>query len=116
LGFLFQVFSLLLERSNIEKVILLGDRQQLPSVDPGNFLGDLYDGLKTQAPHLCVDLRTNHRAEAETIIENAKQIIGMNWQHLDMTRDDCFRLSNINPATCFRFGDTCVQLLCMGRY
>lgn len=48
---------------------LLGDVRQLPSIEPGNLLQDLFETLK---PRKCaIELRTNHRAESELIVDNA---------------------------------------------
>lgn len=62
----------LLEGSELSKVVLLGDHQQLPSVEPGNFMEDLFISLKTRG--MTVTLMTNHRSEGNIIFDNATKI------------------------------------------
>ncbi len=38
----------LVEGSRLRKIVLLGDRLQLPSVDPGNFMADLCSAVDTK--------------------------------------------------------------------
>ena len=38
----------LIEESSIQKIVLLGDHLQLPSVEPGNFMEDLFHALHTR--------------------------------------------------------------------
>lgn len=47
----------------------LGDTRQLPSIDPGNVLLDIFESLKPRG--FSVELRTNHRAESQLIVDNA---------------------------------------------
>lgn len=47
-----------------------GDVRQLPSIEPGNTLSDLFHSL--QKVKWSIDMRTNHRAESELIVENAE--------------------------------------------
>ncbi|XP_015483175.1 DNA helicase B isoform X2 [Parus major] len=49
-----------------------GDTRQLPSIDPGNMLADIFEGLKSRG--FSVELRTNHRAESQLIVDNASRI------------------------------------------
>uniref|UniRef100_A0A8C5QN27 DNA helicase B n=1 Tax=Leptobrachium leishanense TaxID=445787 RepID=A0A8C5QN27_9ANUR len=66
------VLKLLSHHGKLAKLILLGDFRQLPSIEPGNLLADVYkvlDGLK-----LAVELRNNHRAESQLIVDNATRI------------------------------------------
>lgn len=44
-----------------------GDLRQLPNIEPGNTLCDLFEGLGKWA----IEMRTNHRAESELIFKNA---------------------------------------------
>ena len=71
-----QTFSTLIDilrkNSKIQQLVLLGDINQLPSIEPGNFLEDIYKALE---PHgLSITLRTNHRSEAHLIVDNANSI------------------------------------------
>ena len=68
------LINILMERSKLQQVILLGDVDQLPSIEPGNFLGDVYHALK---PHgASIRLTTNHRTDSELIAQNAIRISG----------------------------------------
>ena len=62
----------LLEGSKMKKLVLLGDHLQLPSVNPGNFMEDIFEGLNSKG--LTVNLCTNHRSEGSLIFENAIKI------------------------------------------
>ncbi|NWR13658.1 HELB helicase, partial [Emberiza fucata] len=66
------VLKLLSEHAQLAKLIILGDTRQLPSIDPGNMLADIFEGLKSRG--LSVELRTNHRAESQLIVDNASRI------------------------------------------
>ncbi|NXC05704.1 HELB helicase, partial [Orthonyx spaldingii] len=66
------VLKLLCEHAQLAKLIILGDTRQLPSIDPGNMLADIFDGLKSRG--FSVELRTNHRAESQLIVDNASRI------------------------------------------
>ncbi|XP_036801316.1 DNA helicase B isoform X1 [Oncorhynchus mykiss] len=58
--------------------VCLGDVRQLPSIQPGNTLYDLFHSLGRA--HWAIEMRTNHRAESQLIVNNAGQIaeMGMN--------------------------------------
>eukprot|EP00092_Neocalanus_flemingeri_P026030 GFUD01028215.1.p1 GENE.GFUD01028215.1~~GFUD01028215.1.p1 ORF type:complete len:1265 (+),score=407.13 GFUD01028215.1:55-3849(+) len=62
----------LIEGARLSKIVLLGDHLQLPSVDPGNFMEDLFIALKPRG--LTVNLQTNHRSEGSIIFSNASKI------------------------------------------
>ncbi|NXK01903.1 HELB helicase, partial [Herpetotheres cachinnans] len=66
------VLKLLCEHAQLAKLIILGDTRQLPSIDPGNMLVDIFEGLKSRG--FSVELRTNHRAESQLIVDNASRI------------------------------------------
>ncbi|KFZ53393.1 DNA helicase B, partial [Podiceps cristatus] len=66
------VLKLLREHAQLAKLIIIGDTRQLPSIDPGNVLADVFEGLKSRG--LSVELRTNHRAESQLIVDNASRI------------------------------------------
>ena len=62
----------LIEGARLRKVVLLGDHLQLPSVDPGNFMEDLFLALGPRS--MTVTLKTNHRSEGNLIFNNATRI------------------------------------------
>ncbi|NWR52527.1 HELB helicase, partial [Regulus satrapa] len=66
------VLKILCEHAQLAKLIILGDTRQLPSIDPGNMLADIFEGLKSRG--FSVELRTNHRAESQLIVDNASRI------------------------------------------
>ncbi|XP_058598092.1 DNA helicase B isoform X1 [Neofelis nebulosa] len=66
------VLNLLCEHSKLSKLIILGDIRQLPSIEPGNLLRDLFETLKSR--NCAIELKTNHRAESELIVNNATRI------------------------------------------
>ncbi|NXY81036.1 HELB helicase, partial [Alcedo cyanopectus] len=66
------VLKLFCEHAQLAKLIILGDTRQLPSIDPGNMLADIFEGLKSRG--FSVELRTNHRAESQLIVDNASRI------------------------------------------
>lgn len=57
-----------------------GDVRQLPSIEPGNLLKDLFETLKSR--NCAIELKTNHRAESELIVDNATRYV--------MTKILCF--------------------------
>ncbi len=64
----------LTEASSLRKVVLLGDRLQLPSIDPGNLMSDLCAALRMRG--CVVELEENHRSNKgdNIIFENARLI------------------------------------------
>lgn len=72
---LHSLLNMLTKHAQLQKFILLGDVRQLPSIDPGNTLYDLFEGLRTV--HWAIEMRTNHRAESELIVRNAGLISEM---------------------------------------
>lgn len=66
------LISCLLDNTQLMKVVLLGDVLQLPSIDPGNFMCDLFFSLR--AADSVVELTTNHRSEGSLIFKNAERI------------------------------------------
>ncbi|NWJ10741.1 HELB helicase, partial [Crypturellus undulatus] len=75
------VLKLLCEHAHLAKLIILGDTRQLPSIDPGNMLADVFEGLKSKG--LSVELRTNHRAESQLIVDNATRISQRKFPEFD---------------------------------
>ncbi|NWT78607.1 HELB helicase, partial [Lanius ludovicianus] len=75
------VLKLLCEHAQLAKLIILGDFRQLPSIDPGNMLADIFEGLKSRG--FSVELRTNHRAESQLIVDNASRISHRQFPEFD---------------------------------
>ncbi|NXO62786.1 HELB helicase, partial [Phainopepla nitens] len=75
------VLKLLREHAQLAKLIILGDTRQLPSIDPGNMLADIFEGLKSRG--FSVELRTNHRAESQLIVDNASRISQRQFPEFD---------------------------------
>lgn len=67
-----KLLSCLKEWSKLQQVILLGDIKQLPSIEPGNFLCDVYQTLAMHG--VAVTLKTNHRSDSDLIVQNAVKI------------------------------------------
>ncbi|KAK1169257.1 DNA helicase B-like [Acipenser oxyrinchus oxyrinchus] len=66
------VFKLLMKEAQLRKVIILGDVRQLPSIQPGNALSDMFEGLRKK--RWTIELTTNHRSESHLIVRNAIKI------------------------------------------
>ncbi|XP_051817302.1 DNA helicase B [Antechinus flavipes] len=66
------VLNLLRKHARLVKLIILGDIRQLPSIEPGNLLMDLFETLKSR--NCAVELKTNHRTESQLIVDNASRI------------------------------------------
>ncbi|NXI39373.1 HELB helicase, partial [Galbula dea] len=75
------VLKLLCKHAQLAKLIILGDTRQLPSIDPGNVLADIFEGLKSRG--FSVELRTNHRAESQLIVDNASRISHRKFPEFD---------------------------------
>ncbi|XP_034626777.1 DNA helicase B [Trachemys scripta elegans] len=75
------VLKLLCDHAQLAKLIILGDIRQLPSIDPGNMLADIFEGLKSRG--WSVELRTNHRAESQLIVDNATRISQRKFPEFD---------------------------------
>lgn len=58
--------------ARLEQIVLLGDINQLPSIEPGNLLSDVFQTLTLYSA--AIKLSTNHRAESQLIIDNARKI------------------------------------------
>ena len=66
------LIDILLRNSKLQQVVLLGDIDQLPSIEAGNFLSDVYRALE---PHgASIKLTTNHRTNSAHIVQNAVKI------------------------------------------
>ncbi|KAM4675532.1 DNA helicase B [Discoglossus pictus] len=73
--------KLLFDHSKLSKLIILGDVRQLPSIEPGNLLADMFRSLDRMG--WAVELRTNHRAESQLIVDNAARISQQNCPEFD---------------------------------
>ncbi|XP_008053457.1 DNA helicase B [Carlito syrichta] len=80
-GIFKSVLNLLLEHSRLSKLIILGDVRQLPSIEPGNLLKDLFETLKSR--NCAIELKTNHRAESQLIVDNATRISRRQFPNFD---------------------------------
>ncbi|XP_075407439.1 DNA helicase B [Tenrec ecaudatus] len=80
-GIFKSVLNLLCEHSKLSKLIILGDIRQLPSIEPGNLLKDLFETLKLRK--CAVELKTNHRAESQLIVDNATRISSRQFPSFD---------------------------------
>ncbi|CAM4474709.1 DNA helicase B isoform X1 [Caretta caretta] len=81
------VLKLLCDHAQLAKLIILGDIRQLPSIDPGNMLADIFEGLKSRG--WSVELRTNHRAESQLIVDNATRISQRKFPEFDSVIKVC---------------------------
>ncbi|XP_055887519.1 DNA helicase B-like [Biomphalaria glabrata] len=71
------VMNILLENANLKKIILLGDIRQLPSIEPGEFLKDIFKSFSNitgDGVGFSIELTQNHRSESKLIVENATKI------------------------------------------
>lgn len=62
------LYKLKKKQTNMD-FVSAGDVRQLPSIEPGNTLYDLFEGLKDV--RWAIEMKTNHRAESELIVRNA---------------------------------------------
>lgn len=66
------LIDILRRNSKLQQVVLLGDIDQLPSIEAGNFLSDVYRALE---PHgASIKLTTIHRTDSAHIVQNATNI------------------------------------------
>lgn len=75
------LLNILIENSSLQKVILLGDIRQLPSIEAGNFLTDVFSFFRERG--LGIELKTNHRAESDLIVRNATRISNQRLPYCD---------------------------------
>ncbi|KAK7810565.1 hypothetical protein U0070_022037 [Myodes glareolus] len=68
-GIFKSVLKLLCEHAKLSKLIILGDVRQLPSIEPGNMLQDVFETLRSRG--CAIELKTNHRTESQLIVDNA---------------------------------------------
>ena len=82
-----KLISILNASAQLQQVILLGDVLQLPSIEPGNFLADIYQALTKHG--VSITLNTNHRADSELIVENSIRISNQRMPLFDQARGFC---------------------------
>lgn len=75
------VLKLLREHSKLSKLVILGDVRQLPSIEPGNMLQDVFETLKSR--QCAIELKTNHRTESQLIVDNAARISRRQFPEFD---------------------------------
>ncbi|XP_029398311.1 DNA helicase B isoform X3 [Mus pahari] len=81
-GIFKSVLKLLCEHhSKLSKLIILGDVRQLPSIEPGNMLQDVFETLKSR--QCAIELKTNHRTESQLIVDNATRISRRQFPEFD---------------------------------
>lgn len=78
------LLNILLEHAKLSKLILLGDVRQLPSIEPGNFLADIFAVFEERG--FSMELKTNHRSESDLIVNNATRISHQNLPMFDPSR------------------------------
>ncbi|XP_029600999.1 DNA helicase B-like isoform X2 [Salmo trutta] len=76
---LHSVLTMLTKHAQLRKFVILGDVRQLPSIEPGNTLCDLFCSLGRA--HWAIEMKTNHRAESQLIVNNAGLIAEMGLTH-----------------------------------
>lgn len=79
------LLKILMENARLSRIILLGDIRQLPSIEPGNFLSDVFTSLITRG--CAIELKTNHRAESQLIVDNATRISLRKYPIMDPERN-----------------------------
>lgn len=82
---LHDVLSLLIKHGKLQKFVILGDVRQLPSIQPGNTLHDLFHSLKVV--NYTMEMMKNHRSESELIVTNAKLIADSKRLNFDAVVD-----------------------------
>lgn len=80
-GIFKSVLKLLCEHSKLSKLVILGDIRQLPSIEPGNMLQDVFETLKSR--QCAIELKTNHRTESQLIVDNAGRISRRQFPEFD---------------------------------
>eukprot|EP00095_Tigriopus_kingsejongensis_P006124 maker-scaffold98_size375582-snap-gene-1.15 protein:Tk06124 transcript:maker-scaffold98_size375582-snap-gene-1.15-mRNA-1 annotation:"dna helicase b isoform x1" len=66
------LITILVKNSIIEKMVLVGDRHQLPSIGPGNIFHDFF--LSMRSGGSSTELMMNHRSDGTAIFQNAQKI------------------------------------------
>lgn len=86
-GIFKSVLQLLCKHSKLSKLIILGDVRQLPSIEPGNMLQDVFETLKSR--QCAIELKTNHRTESQLIVDNATRISRRQFPKFDAELNIC---------------------------
>ncbi|XP_043821593.1 DNA helicase B [Dromiciops gliroides] len=95
------IVNLLRKHAKLVKLVILGDVRQLPSIEPGNLLMDLFETLKSR--NCAVELKTNHRAESQLIVDNAARISRRQFPKFDAELTISNDLANSLPDQNKRF-------------
>ncbi|KAJ7329790.1 hypothetical protein JRQ81_015964 [Phrynocephalus forsythii] len=80
-GVLSRALQYLFYHARLTKLVILGDVRQLPSIEPGNMLADIFESLKPRG--WTIDLKSNHRAESQLIVDNATRIFQRRYPKFD---------------------------------
>nr|XP_020641675.1 DNA helicase B [Pogona vitticeps] len=80
-GVLSRALEYLFYSARLTKLVILGDVRQLPSIEPGNMLADIFESVKSRG--WCIELKTNHRAESQLIVDNATRIFQRRYPEFD---------------------------------
>ncbi|XP_078075953.1 DNA helicase B isoform X2 [Mustelus asterias] len=93
------ILNLLMKHASLRKLVILGDVNQLPSIEPGNMLSDVYTSLKRI--RWSIELETNHRAESQLIIDNAATVaeIGLKSTYKELQYDAVMHISKDTNIT-----------------
>ena len=90
------LIEVLIQEAKLRRIVLLGDVRQLPSIEPGNFLDDLFQSLSRIG---CgVELRNNHRAESQIVVDNATSISKRNYPLFVPEKFMLLKVPESNPA------------------
>ena len=98
------LIQLLIKHAQLRRIVLLGDVRQLPSIEPGNFLDDTFRSLERLGCGL--ELRNNHRAESQIIVDNATKISKKIYPEFVVDKFTLLRVPEGNP---FETGDDTVS-------
>uniref|UniRef100_A0A9R1SS51 DNA helicase B n=2 Tax=Cyprinus carpio TaxID=7962 RepID=A0A9R1SS51_CYPCA len=94
---LHSILSLLTKHAELKKFIFLGDVRQLPSIEPGNTLYDLFEGFRKV--RWAIEMQTNHRSESELIVRNAGLISEMGQKRRYSPLEFDATINMRNPST-----------------
>ncbi|XP_006633635.2 DNA helicase B [Lepisosteus oculatus] len=110
---LHSVLNMLVRYAQLKKLILLGDVRQLPSIEPGNVLADMFSSLSEV--HWAVEMKTNHRAESQLIVNNAGQIsdMGKKRSYYPLEFDATVELGGSGPSVTMPTLDKSFVFICL---
>ena len=90
------LIGILIDHAQLRRIVLLGDVRQLPSIEPGNFLSDLFQSLNRLG---CgVELRKNHRAESQIVVDNATNISEKSYPVFVSDKFTLLKVPESNPT------------------